>query len=141
MQVPPPHQYPPPPPGGSRFLQFGVGGAAVIILISVLGTCARIHNRRHDATVEAKKATLPAVGSQGTLAKGGPKASLCPAPKNAFFFGWPCYSEAKPVPAESKVRVMKAGMNGTDAVCRYWVQSGPLDNEAGDAPCEWFVGQ
>jgi hypothetical protein len=34
---------------------------------------------------------------------------------------------------------MKAGMNGTDAVCRYWIRSGPRDGASGDAPCEWFV--
>lgn len=143
MHYPPPPGYPPQPPQPPPrrgFLQFGVGGAAVLILISVLGTCARIHNRRHDATVEAKQATLPAVTSQGTLAKAGSNASLCPVPKNAFHFGWPCSSEKK-VPPESKVRVMKAGMSGTDALCRYWVQSGPLENASGDAPCEWFVAQ
>lgn len=148
MQHPPPNQYPqypqpppPPPQGGPRFLQFGVGGAVVIVLISALGTCARIANRKHDATMEAKRATLPAVTAEGTLAKGGAGASLCPVPKNAFNFGWPCHSAGKSLPAESKVRVMKVGMTGTDTVCRYWVKSGPLDDEAGDAPCEWFVAE
>jgi hypothetical protein len=122
-------------------LGFGIGGAVVIIGMSVLGTCARIHNRSHDETVKAKRATLPAVSSEGTLANGGAQAALCPVPKNAFYFGWPCYKDTKALPAESKVRVVKAGMSGTDAVCRYWVKSGPLDNESGDAPCEWFVAQ
>ena len=109
--------------------------------MAVLGTFARIHNRRHDETVAAKKAELPAVGAQGTLARGGAGTALCDVPKNAFFFSWPCHSQAKTLPAESKVRVMKAGMSGSDAVCRYWVQSGPLENAAGDAPCDWFVAQ
>jgi hypothetical protein len=124
-----------------RFLKFGVPGALVIVGISVLGTFARIHNRKHDAEVHAKQATLPPVSAQGTLANGPPNASLCPVPKNAFHFGWPCSSGAKTLPRESKVRVMKTGMSGTDAICRYWVQSGPLDNDSGDAPCEWFVAQ
>ena len=78
-------------------------------------------------------------GAEGTLAKGGAKTALCPVPKNAAFFGWPCRSEKK-LPAESKVRVMKAGFE-QGGKCRYWVQGGPMDNEAGDAPCEWFVAQ
>lgn len=107
----------------------------------MLGTCARIANRKTAKEIQAKQATLPVVGSQGTLAGAGTTASLCPVPKNAFFFGWPCHSQAKTLPPESKVRVMKAGMSGTDALCRYWVQSGPADNASGDAPCEWFVAQ
>src|SRR5688500_11864453 len=113
MQYPPYPPPPPPPPQRKGFLQFGVGGAIVLVALSVLGTCARIYNRRHDATVEAKRAELPAVGSQGTLAKAGTKAKLCDVPKNAFHFGWPCSGE-KPLPPDSKVRVMKAGMSGTD---------------------------
>ena len=140
-QPPPPYQPPPyqPPPPRRGFLQFGVGGAIVLISMSVLGTLARIHNHKHDADIESKKAQLPAVGSEGTLAKGGTKTALCDVPKNAFHFGWPCHSSAKTLPADSKVRVMKAGMEAGDAVCRYWVQSGPLDHAAGDAPCEWFL--
>ena len=113
----------------------------MIILISVGGTFARISQRKRASEIEAKQVALPVVGSQGTLAGAGRSASLCPVPKNAFFFGWPCHSDAKPLPPESKVRVMKAGMHGTDALCRYWVQSGPADNASGDAPCEWFVAQ
>jgi hypothetical protein len=131
---------PPQPPQRKGFLHLGVGGAVVLIALSVVGTCARIHNRRHHLEVEEKQANLPAVGSQGTLAKAGANARLCDVPKNAFHFGWPCSGE-KSLPADSKVRVMKAGMSGTDAICRYWVQSGPADNASGDAPCEWFVAQ
>ena len=73
------------------------------------------------------------------ISKGGAKTALCPVPKHAGFFGWPCGSEQK-LPAESKVRVMKSGFH-QGAVCRYWVQSGPLENASGDAPCEWFVAE
>lgn len=137
----PPSQHPPPPPPPPRrgFLGFGIGGALVIVGLSVLGTFARLQSRRHDETVAEKKAALPAVGSQGSLVQGPMTTALCPVPKNAFHFGWPCSANKQPLPRESKVRVMKAGMAGTDALCRYWVQGGPADNASGDAPCEWFV--
>ena len=56
-QPPPPYQPPPyqPPPPRRGFLQFGVGGAIVLISMSVLGTLARIHNHKHDADIESKK--------------------------------------------------------------------------------------
>lgn len=140
MYQPPPYPPPPgaPPPQRRGFLGFGIGGAVVLVALGVLGTFARIQNRKHDAEVKEKKATLPAVGSEGTLAKGPSSAALCAVPRNAFNFGWPC-PKTEPVPRDSKVRIMKAGMSGTDAVCRYWVQGGPRDNASGDAPCEWFA--
>lgn len=139
MHQPPYPPYPPPPPEQPpRFLRFGVGGAVVIILISVVGTFARIHNERTAEEIETKKAALPTVGSQGTLKGSSP--ALCPVPKIASSFGWPCGSERRTSLApSSKVRVMKAGMFGRDALCRYWVQGGPQDNASGDAPCEWFA--
>lgn len=142
MYQPPPYRPPPypSPPPKRGLLGFGVGGAVVLVALSVLGTCARIYNRKHDAEVKEKRATLPTVGSEGTLAKAPASASLCAVPKNAFHFGWPC-SKADALPADSKVRVMKAGMSGTDAVCRYWVRSGPRENASGDAPCEWFAAR
>ena len=137
----PPPLAPPPPPPRRGFLGFGVGGALVIVGLSVIGTFARLHNQKHDEERAEKRASLPAVGSQGSLVKAPATASLCPVPKNAFHFGWPCTSDKQALPHESKVRVMKAAVQGTDAVCRYWVQSGPANDASGDAPCEWFVAE
>jgi hypothetical protein len=91
----------------------------VIVLLSVLGTAARVWNAKSRRDVDAKRTALPVVSSQGTLAHAGTSTPLCPAP--------------------STVRVMKAGIERNDALCRYWVLDGPQNGVSGDAPCEWFV--
>jgi hypothetical protein len=137
---PPPLPPPPLPPPRRGFLQFGVGGAIVVIAISVLGTCARIHNRKLDKDKSAIQADLPKVGAEGTLEKAPARAELCPPGKTMT--GWPCSSgKATIVAPSSHVRVMKAEIHQMEGVCRYWVKGGPQDNASGDAPCEWFVAQ
>ena len=118
----------------------GIGTALVLVGFSVLGVVVRIANRHTHDTIAQKQAALPSVGSQGTLAHAPVDARLCAVdPSRGGFTRYPCGKSGTAIAPSSKVRVMKATMNGTDAVCRYWVQGGPNDNASGDAPCEWFV--
>ena len=136
MHYPPP---PPPPPHGRRVATgIGVSTVVAIVFFSLLGPVLRGCNRKMATDKKELAATLPAVGSEGTLAKAGATARLCPAEK--FTFGWPCSDgRASRVDPASRVRVMKTGVHQMEALCRYWVQGGPQTGASGDAPCEWFV--
>lgn len=140
QQYPPPHHYPPPQDPNRFPGKITVGTAVALVAFSVLGVVMRVVSARSRETKAAKQASLPAVSSEGTLAHAPPDAALCRAER--FNFGWPCGSgSATRVAPSSHVRVMKAGVERGDALCRYWVQGGPNDNASGDAPCEWFVAQ
>ena len=118
-------------------LRAGVVGSVALVVLVVLLSALRVVGREGIRKKGEANASLPTVGVQGTLASDSPLA-LCPA--GTAYFGWPC-REKKIVAQGSHVQLMKAGLHGTDAVCRYWVQGGPDDRYVGDAPCAWLKTQ
>ncbi len=120
---------------GKRFA--GGGGIIVaLIVVSLLGRGMNVCNRGLDERKKQAATTLPAVGTKGVLHAGGKEMFLCPQEK--YGFGWPC-RKGTVVSDRSPVQVMKTEADALESKCRYWVQGGPQDGVAGDAPCDWFT--
>lgn len=124
----------PPPPGGVG-KKLGVGTVIAIILFSLFGRTMRVCNETTEHDRKQMEAALPPVGAQGTLHRDG-ALKLCEQEK--YGWGWPC-GKGRIVADKSRVKIMKTGVFQMESLCRYWVQGGPDDGAAGDAPCAWFT--
>lgn len=136
VQGPPHWSHPPPPPPTARRAAIGAGTIVALVAFTLFGRFAGVMNAKTAEDDKRAAATLPAVGAEGTLARATP---MCPVPSHAGFFGWPCgKSERRTIAAGSHVRVMKTTVRSGDALCRYWVKSGPDDGASGDGLCDGF---